>query len=106
MSQTPEWPPTPEVMHSLLPAFGFTSMVTSNDHGAVFFANQKSLDRQVAVKVFSPLLGVDSIFRDAFENSSKLAAGLRHTNLIGILDSGRAGAMPYLVMEFVPGKLL
>lgn len=106
MSQTPEWPPTPEAMHSLLPAFGFTSMVTSNDHGAVFFANQKSLDRQVAVKVFSPALGVDSTFRVAFENSSKLAAGLRHTNLIGILDSGRAGAMPYLVMEFVPGKSL
>lgn len=81
-------------------------MVTASDVGAVFFANQKSLDRQVAVKVFSPVLAADTAFLKAFENSSKLAAGLRHTNLIGILDSGRAGGMPYLVMEFVPGKSL
>ncbi len=93
-------------MHSLLPAFEFTAMVTSSDYGAVFFANQKSLERQVALKVFSPLLAADADFLKAFGNSSKLAAGLRHTNLIGILDSGEAGGMPYLVMEFVPGKSL
>lgn len=106
MSQTPEWPPTAEAMHSLLPAFEFTSMVTSNDLGAVFFANQKSLERQVAVKVFSPALSSDQAFREPFEASSKLAAGLRHPNLIGIIDSGEAGGLPYLVMEFVPGKSL
>ena len=106
MSYNPEWPPSMEAMHALLPAFEFTSMVTANDFGSVYFANQKSLDRQVAVKVFSPALGADAAFRNAFENSSKLAAGLRHTNLIGILDSGRVGEMPYLVMEFVPGKSL
>lgn len=93
-------------MHSLLPAFEFTAMVTSSDFGAVFFANQKSLDRQVALKVFSPILAADADFRKAFGNSSKLAAGLRHTNLIGILDSGEVDGMPYLVMEFVPGKSL
>ena len=93
-------------MHSLLPAFEFTAMVTSSDFGAVFFANQKSLERQVALKVFSPLLAADADFRKAFGNSSKLAAGLRHTNLIGILDSGEVGGMPYIVMEFVPGKSL
>ena len=106
MSHTPEWPPTPEAMNSLLPAFEFTSMVTSSDLGAVFFANQTSLDRQVALKVFSPSLAADPEFQKAFANSSKLAAGLRHTNLIGILDSGEVGGMPYLVMEFVPGKSL
>lgn len=93
-------------MHALLPAFEFTSMVTSNDLGAVFFANQKSLDRQVALKVFSPSLAADDTFRKAFGSSSKLAAGLRHHNLIGILDSGQVDGMPYLVMEFVPGKSL
>ena len=106
MSLTPEWPPSPEAMHALLPAFEFTALVTSSDFGAVFFANQKSLERQVALKVFSPILAADSNFRKAFGNSSKLAAGLRHTNLIGILDSGEVGGMPYLVMEFVPGKSL
>lgn len=102
----PEWPPSSDSMHSLLPAFEFTTMVTSSDLGAVFFANQKSLDRQVALKVFSPALAADPDFRKAFVSSSKIAACLRHTNLIGILDSGEVGGMPYLVMEFVPGKSL
>lgn len=106
MLETLEWPPSTEAMNALFPAFDFTSMVTTNDLGAVYFANQKSLDRQVAVKIFSPTLGADTAFRQAFENSSKLAASLRHTNLIGILDSGRAGEIAYLVMEFVPGKSL
>jgi serine/threonine protein kinase len=106
MSLSTEWPPSPEAMHSLLPAFEFTAMVTSSDVGAVFFANQKSLERQVALKVFSPALAADADFRKAFEKSSKLTAGLRHANLIGILDSGEVGGMPYLVMEFVPGKSL
>jgi len=106
MSHTPEWPPSPEAMNHLLPAFEFTAKITSSDLGAVFFANQKSLDRQVALKVFSPLLSADPEFRKAFGDSCKLAAGLRHSNIIGILDSGEVGGMLYLVMEFVPGKSL
>ena len=106
MSHSPEWPPSPEAMNHLLPAFEFTAKITSSDLGAVFFANQISLDRQVALKVFSPLLSADPEFRKAFGNSCKLAAGLRHSNIIGILDSGEVGGMLYLVMEFVPGKSL
>ena len=106
MSQNLTWPPSPAVMQSLLPAFDFTTVVTSSDFGIVFFANQKSLDRQVALKAFSPALAAIPNFRKDFETSSKLAARLRHTNLIGILDSGEVGGMLYLVMEFVPGKSL
>lgn len=106
MSHSPEWPPSPEAMNRLLPAFEFSAQITSSDLGAVFFANQISLDRQVALKVFSPLLSADPEFRKAFGNSCKLAAGLRHSNIIGILDSGEVGGMLYLVMEFVPGKSL
>lgn len=93
-------------MNALLPAFEFTHGITSNALGAVYFANQRSLDRQVAVKVFSPELGNDPGFRGSLEIASRAMAGLSHPNLIGLLDSGRAGDMPYWVMEFVPGKSL
>lgn len=97
---------SPDEMNSLMPGFDFSAVVTSNDLGAVYFANQRSLDRQVAVKVFSPALGEDPEFRKSFDHASKLVAGLRHPNLIGILDSGHAGEMSFWVMEFVPGKSL
>ncbi len=74
MSQTQQWPPNLQDMHSLLPAFGFTDIVTSNHLGAVFFANQKSLDRQVTLKVFSPSLAADDTFRRSFETSPPASA--------------------------------
>ena len=93
-------------MNALLPAFEFTDIITSNAAGAVYFANQRSLGRQVAIKVYSPMAENGDAFRKSFGNASRLMAGLKHTNLIGLLDSGHAGNLPYQVMEFVPGKSL
>jgi serine/threonine protein kinase len=106
MSEEKFTAPSREAMTALLPAFEFSDIIASNDLGAVYFANQRSLDRQVAIKVFSPKLGNDAAFVKSFENASRVMAGMRHPNLIGLLDSGRAGDMPYQVMEFVPGKSL
>ncbi|QTN33509.1 protein kinase [Akkermansiaceae bacterium] len=100
MTETPFNAPAPESMSSLLPGYGFTAKISGNRHGAVYFATQKSLDRQVAIKLLNP----ESL--DAFESKASLAAGLKHPNLISIFDSGTVGGMPYLVMEFVPGKSL
>ena len=41
-------------MTALLPSFEFTSLIASDEQGAVFLANQRSLDRQVASKVLAP----------------------------------------------------
>lgn len=94
--------PSVEAMNSLLPGYEFTALISSNSLGAVYFANQRSLDRQVAIKILSPELGS----RDAFQSKARAAAGVKHPNLISIFDSGTAAGIPYLVMEFVPGKSL
>lgn len=102
MPESPFSAPSVEAMSSLLPGFEFTALISSSSRGAVYFANQRSLDRQVAIKILSPELGA----RDAFQNKAGAAAGLKHPNLISIFDSGTVGGIPYLVMEFVPGKSL
>lgn len=102
MSESSFSTPSPETMNSLLPGFEFTALISSNENGAVYFANQRSLDRQVAIKILSPGLGS----LDVFQNKARAAAGLKHPNLISIFDSGTIGEIPYLVMEFVPGKAL
>ena len=89
-------------MASLLPSFEFTATVSSGDCSVVYFANQRSLDRQVAVKVFHP----DPGFLASFETMARKLAGLQHVNIVGLLDSGVVEGMPYLVLEFVPGKSL
>jgi len=98
--------PSFERMNSLLPAFEFNDVLSSNAIGAVYYALQKSLDRHVAIKLFSPRLsGIDG-FRGLFVESTSAMATLRHPNLIGVYDSGTVEGMAYVVMEFVPGKSL
>ena len=41
-----------------------------------------------------------------FLREARLAAHLRHPNLVQVLDFGVAGGVPYLVMELVPGESL
>ena len=94
--------PSPESMNSLLPGFEFTAVVSSNAVGAVYFANQISLDRQVVIKIFAP----DPERKGTIRNKARAVAGLNHSNLIAMLDSGSVEGMSYLVMEFVPGKSL
>ena len=102
MPESPFSAPSVEAMNSLLPGFEFTALISSSSLGAVYFANQRSLDRQVAIKILAPELGT----QDAFQSRARAAAGLKHPNLISIFDSGTVGGIPFLVMEFVPGKSL
>lgn len=97
---------TPEEMNLLLPAFEFTALISSSDHSIVFTANQRSLERHVAIKIFSPDVSADSVFRESFENAARTMAKLRHPNLIGVYDSGMVAGMLYYVMEMIPGKSL
>ncbi len=98
--------PSLEGMHALIPAYEFHDILASNERGAVYYATQKSLDRKVALKVFSPLVANDPSFKRLYANCTASVAGLRHPNLISLYNSGFADGMPYLVMEFVPGKSL
>lgn len=74
--------------------------------GAVYSAQQKSLDRPVAIKVLPRQLGADPNFRASFEAEAKAMAKLNHPNLIGVFDFGDADGMLYIVMELVEGKSL
>ena len=98
--------PPLEKMNALFPAFQFVEILTSSSLGAVYFANQISPEREVVVKIFSPEVGDDEAFRKSFDRACGILEGLRHTNLIEMLESGKVGEMRYQVMEFVPGNSL
>jgi len=93
-------------MNELLSAFEFEGELSSNEVGAVYYARQKSMDRHVAVKLFSRDKGRDERFLISLKRASNQMTGLKHPNLIGFFDSGLIDGMPYVVLEFVPGKSL
>jgi hypothetical protein len=74
--------------------------------GIVYRAHQKSLDRDVAVKVLRPgdLVFGASIAR--FEREAKSLARLRHRHIVSVHEVGRANGHVYFTMDLVEGKSL
>ena len=98
--------PSLDVLAALLPAYDFEAFIAQGGMGAVYKARQRSLDRDVAIKILPPELGADPEFRQSFETEAKAMARLNHPNLIGVSDYGDVDGMLYIVMEFVNGKSL
>ena len=99
-------PPQPEEIAKLLPAFEIISLIAKGGMGAVYLARQKSLDREVAIKILPHHFGEDANFRTSFETEAKSMAKLNHPNLIGIYDFGQVDGLLYIVMEMVHGQSL
>lgn len=106
MNPTPFQVPGLDELDALLPAFHFNALLSANDYSAVFMARQRSLDRDVAIKLLSPQISGNPEFRQSFEATARTMARLNHPNLIGVFDSGYVEGMLYFIMEFVPGKSL
>jgi len=86
--------------------------------GAVYSAEHVEMKRPVAIKVLHGMFGASEEFRKRFEREAQAASRLSHPACVAVLDFGRVSrveppadaakllGMPYLVMEFVRGKLL
>lgn len=72
--------------------------------GTVFRALQESLNREVAVKILSPAWNADARHCEAFENESRVIAGLHHTNIVEVFGAGQEGEYRYYVMSLVNGQ--
>src|SRR5687768_5388476 len=57
----------------------------------VYRAREKTLDREVAIKVLPARLVIDQGFVDRFEHEARTAAKLEHPNIVPIYRVGRAG---------------
>jgi eukaryotic-like serine/threonine-protein kinase len=77
----------------------------------VFKAEDLDLRRIVAVKLLHPGLTGDETFLRRFQQEAHAAANLSHPNIvtvhdIGVAESETAGNRYFIVMEFVPGRVL
>jgi len=73
----------------------------------VYRGLDRSLQRQVAVKVLHKHLAEHQEARDRFEREAQAVAKLRHENILEIFDySGRSSDESYIVTEFIEGWTL
>ena len=62
--------------------------------------------RLVAIKLLHPHVAADQQFTTMFLDEARLAARIRHPNVVPTLDLQHGSEGPYLVMEFVEGESL
>ncbi|MGA7240036.1 MAG: protein kinase, partial [Bryobacteraceae bacterium] len=78
--------------------------------GNVYLATHLGTTRVVAVKVIAPKWAAEPQFLNRFQREAQACGRLRHPNIVNVTDFGianvPAGAMPYLVMEFLDGQTL
>ena len=72
----------------------------------VYKAQDKLLDRAVAVKILHQQYANDAEFVEKFRREATAAAKLAHPNIVNIYDVGEDGGSQYIVMEYVSGPTL
>src|SRR5215216_2384235 len=72
----------------------------------VYLAEQRSLGRQVALKVLQAALARDSSYVLRFQHEARAAASLVHANIVQIYEVGQSGGVHFIAQEYVRGKNL
>jgi branched-chain amino acid transport system substrate-binding protein len=72
----------------------------------VYKAIDTTLDRTVALKFLEPRLLRDPAFVERFQREAKLAANLKHPNIVFIHELGWEAGTVYIAMEFLEGRTL
>ncbi len=92
-----------------IPGYTIIKPIDSGGMATVYLAEQKSLGRQVAIKIMAEHLNRDQSFAERFAQEAKIASHLNHPNIVtiydyGVINSTHHGSTLYLVMAFVEGQ--
>jgi serine/threonine-protein kinase len=79
------------------------SVVGEGATGVVYRAVAEPGVKVVALKVLRRELAESFVYRRRLEHEARVARGLRHVNLVQVLDAGEAEGLPYLASRFVSG---
>jgi len=74
--------------------------------GVVYKGELTAIGKPVAVKFLHDALTLIPDVVKRFQREATAMSKLAHPNLVSVLDSGLAGGVPYLVMDFVSGRSL
>jgi predicted Ser/Thr protein kinase len=82
------------------------SLLGRGGMSSVYSAFDRTLGRDVAIKVLAAELVEDEVFVERFDREARAAASLSHRNVVAVFDSGVDGGARFIVMERVSGRTL
>jgi serine/threonine protein kinase/Flp pilus assembly protein TadD len=80
------------------------SLLGRGGMGEVYKAQDKTLDRFVALKIMRSAALDETNARERFIREAQAAGGLRHPNIVTIYDLGEFENQMYIAMEFIHGR--
>ncbi len=89
-----------------IPGYRILRKIRQGGMSTVYLAIQKSIDREVALKVMSPSLSSDPSFGSRFYREAKIVGQLSHPNIVSIYDVGSYKHYNYIAMDYLPGAPL
>jgi serine/threonine protein kinase len=87
----------------LLSKYEVQEKIGEGGMGIVYKANQRSMNRVVALKILSPKYSVRPRFVEQFIREARAAGQLNHPNIIQVHDVSTENDIHYFSMEFVDG---
>ena len=93
------------VQAALGDAYQVERELTGGGMSRLFIATERSLHRQVVVKLLPPQL-TSEVSAARFEQEIQVAARLQHPNILPVLSAGAKDDLLYYIMPYVPGESL
>jgi len=84
--------------------YAILEVIGQGGMGAVYKAEDRELNRFVALKVIRPELASDPNMLQRFKQEILLASKISNRNVIRIYDLGEADGIKFITMEFIEGK--
>lgn len=98
-------PSHPELL-GRLGRYDIERVIGAGGMGIVLKAHDSELNRPIAVKVLASHLAHVGAARERFAREGRAAAAVVHEHVVAIYNVESDGAMPFLVMQYVPGRSL
>lgn len=93
----------PAVGSLLAERYALTRLIARGGMGDVYEAEDRQLQRRVAVKVFR---GAATVDRARFDAEVVVLAGMNHPGLVQVYDAGEQGGDAFVVLELIEGPTL
>ena len=81
-------------------------LLGSGGYGSVWLANQRALDRPVALKLLHGQALAEEELVARFLAEARVTAALVHPNVVILLDHNVEGGLPWIAYEYLPGPTL
>ena len=97
-----------ELVDRIIGEFRLLRRLGAGGMAEVYLAEQPSLERVVAIKLLRPdrVSGFEMSMVDRFEREAKAAAGLTHSNIVQVYQTGEDQGIHYIAQEYVQGSNL